>query len=54
MGKWKSINDAINKKKEEIERNKFKLEQAENNYDLETAAKIRHGIIPTLEHELEL
>ena len=55
--KWeneKSINDAINKKKEEIERNKFKLEQAENNYDLETAAKIRHGIIPTLEHELEL
>ncbi|MCI5835149.1 MAG: AAA family ATPase [Firmicutes bacterium] len=55
--KWeneKSINDAINKKKEEIERNKFKLEQAENNYDLETAAKIRHGIIPTLEHELEV
>ena len=49
----KSINDKINKKKEEIETTKFKLEQAENNYDLETAAKLRHGILPTLERELE-
>ena len=55
--KWeneKSINDSINRKKEEIEKNKFKLEQAENNYDLETAAKLRHGVIPQLEHELEI
>lgn len=49
----KSINDKINKKKEEIETAKFKLEQAENNYDLEQAAKLRHGTLPTLEKELE-
>jgi len=49
----KSINDKINKKKEEIEKTKFKLEQAENNYDLETSAKLRHGILPNLEKELE-
>ena len=49
----KTINDKVNKKKEEIEKAKFKLEQAENNYDLETAAKLRHGIIPNLNRELE-
>ena len=49
----KDINDQINKKKEEIEKAKFKLEQAENNYDLENAAKLRHGIIPSLEKDLE-
>ena len=55
-GDWeaeKSINDLINKKKEEIESLKFKLENAENRYDLETAAKLRHGEIPRLEKELE-
>ena len=54
--KWeyeKNINDKISKKKEELEKNKFNLEQAENNYDLETAAKLRHGVIPALEHEIE-
>ena len=54
--KWekeKNINDSINKKKEELESAKFKLEQAENKYDLETAARLRHGTIPTLEKELE-
>ena len=54
--KWekeKSINDKISKKKEELEKSKFNLEQAENNYDLENAAKLRHGIIPSLEHEIE-
>jgi ATP-dependent Clp protease ATP-binding subunit ClpB len=49
----KSINDKINAKKEEIESSNFKLEQAENNYDLETAAKLKHGTIPRLERELE-
>ena len=49
----KSINDRISKKKEEIENAKFKLEQAENNYDLETAARLRHGTIPKLENELD-
>lgn len=54
--KWeeeKNINDLINQKKDEIEKCKMRLETAENNYDLETAAKLRHGTIPTLEKELE-
>ena len=54
--KWeeeKNITVNINKKKEELENSKFKLEQAENNYDLETAARLRHGIIPELEKEIE-
>ncbi len=49
----KSINDKINKKKEEIENAKFSLEQAENKYDLETAARISHGVLPKLSQELE-
>ena len=49
----KNINNKINSKKDEISKSKFKLEQAENNYDLETAAKLRHGVIPELEKELE-
>ena len=55
-GSWeeeKKLKETINKKKDELERNKFLLEQAENNYDLETAARIKHGVIPTLEQELE-
>ncbi len=48
----KRINSLLKEKKSEIEKNKFKLEQAENNYDLELAAKLRHGIIPKLEEEL--
>ncbi len=54
--KWleeKNLNDEINKKKEELERTKFELTTAENNYDLETAARLRHGEIPKLENELE-
>ena len=54
--KWeeeKSLNDDINKKKEELDSARFKLETAENNYDLETAARLRHGEIPKLETELE-
>ena len=54
--KWeeeKDINNKINKKKEEIENANYKLETAENNYDLETAARYRHGIIPKLTKELE-
>ncbi len=50
----KRINSLIKDKKSEIEKDKFKLEQAENNYDLELAAKLRHGIIPKLEEELSL
>ena len=50
--KEKGINDKIKAKKQELERAKFTLEQAENNYDLETAARFRHGEIPRLEKEL--
>lgn len=49
----KHINEKISKKKEDIEHAKFELEQAENRYDLETAARLRHGSIPKLESELE-
>lgn len=48
----KSINDQIKSKKEEISRANFKLEQAENTYDLETAARLRHGTIPKLEKRI--
>ncbi len=51
--KEKEINEKINKKKEEIEKAKFSLDQAENKYDLETAARLRHGTIPRLELELK-
>lgn len=54
--KWeeeKSVNDDINRKKEEIEKVKFDLATAENNYDLETSAKLRHGVLPKLESELK-
>lgn len=50
--KEKSINDDIKAKKKEIERTKFALEQAENDYDLEKAARLRHGELPKLEKEL--
>ena len=53
--KWeneKSLNEKINKKKEEIEKKQFELERAETEYDLEKAAKIRHGILPKLQNEL--
>ncbi len=49
----KSLNDDIKKKKKEIEQKKFELDQAENKYDLERAAVLRHGEIPKLEKELE-
>ena len=49
----KKINNLIKEKKAELEKSKFKLEQAENSYDLETAAKLRHGSIPALEKELD-
>ena len=51
--KEKNLNEDIKDKKSEIEKAKFELEQAENNYDLERAAILRHGEIPKLEKELE-
>jgi ATP-dependent Clp protease ATP-binding subunit ClpB len=49
----KEINDKINKKKKEIDQATFELEKAENEYDLESAARLRHGVIPKLEKELK-
>ena len=49
----KEVNNKINKKKEEIEDADHRLELAESNYDLETAARLRHGILPALQKELE-
>ena len=51
--KEKNLNDNIKKKKKELESLKFELDQAENKYDLERAAILRHGEIPRVEKELE-
>ena len=51
--KEKNLNDNIKKKKKELESLKFELDQAENKYDLERAAVLRHGEIPRAEKELE-
>ena len=54
--KWeeeKGIKDKINQKKSELERARFDLQNAENSYDLETSARLRHGTIPKLEKELD-
>ena len=50
--KEKAINDQIKAKKAEIDKTKFLLEKSENDYDLETAARLKHGEIPKLEKEL--
>ena len=51
--KEKKIQSEIKKTKKEIEDTRFKLEMAENNYDLEKAAVLRHGTIPELEKKLD-
>src|SRR5574344_1814233 len=54
--KWdqeKALKEKINKKNEELEKAKFDLDKAENNYDLENAARLRHGVIYSLENEIE-
>lgn len=48
----KKLKDLINDKKSKLEDLKFKLEQAENAYDLTEAAKIKHGEIPKIESEI--
>ena len=48
----KNINNLISNKKEELDKARYKLEVAESNYDLETAARLQHGIIPKLENDL--
>ncbi len=48
----KNSSSNIVKKKEELEKANLDLEKAEANYDLELAAKLRHGTIPKLQEEL--
>ncbi|MGF7436541.1 ATP-dependent chaperone ClpB [Lentilactobacillus senioris] len=43
---------AISDKKKELDQAKNELQQAESNYDLNLAAKLQHGTIPSLESEL--
>jgi ATP-dependent Clp protease ATP-binding subunit ClpB len=45
--------NAVSSKRSEIDKAKHELEDAENNYDLERAAVLRHGTIPQLEQELK-
>ena len=49
----KELNNKINNKKKELDKARFELEKAENEYDLENAAILRHGKIPKLEEELK-
>ena len=51
--KEKAVQVDIKKTKKELEEARFKLEMAENNYDLEKAAVLRHGTIPELEKKLD-
>ncbi|MBM4764236.1 ATP-dependent chaperone ClpB [Bacillus sp. B15-48] len=55
-GRWEKEKQAIQKvreKRETLERLRHELEQAENEYDLNKAAELRHGRIPALEQELK-
>ncbi|MEG0372335.1 MAG: ATP-dependent chaperone ClpB [Enterococcus sp.] len=52
---WETEKEEVNvvsNKRAEIDQAKHELEDAENNYDLERAAVLRHGTIPNLEKEL--
>lgn len=54
---WETEKEEINSvssKRAEIEKAKHALEEAENNYDLEQAAVLRHGTIPQLDKELKI
>ena len=51
--KEKNLNSEISKKKKELEQLRFELDQAENKYDLERAAILRHGEIPRVEKEID-
>lgn len=53
--RWESEKEDVQKisdKKSELDQAKHELEEAENNYDLEKAAKLQHAVIPELEKQL--
>ena len=49
----KNINEHINNKKKELDKANFDLEIASSKYDLESLARLKHGVIPKLESELK-
>ncbi|QGM30969.1 AAA domain-containing protein [Bacillus sp. N3536] len=55
--KWETEKESIQvvqQKREMLDRYRRELEEAENNYDLNKAAELRHGKIPPLEKELQV
>ena len=53
--KWKeekSVNEEIKKVKSDISKYTFEFENAKNNYDLETAARIKNEVLPKLNEKL--
>ncbi|MCT6926094.1 AAA family ATPase [Metasolibacillus sp.] len=55
MTQWeaeKASLQSIQKKREQLDKHRRDLEEAESKYDLNKAAELRHGKIPTLEKEL--
>ncbi|MGH2587847.1 MAG: AAA family ATPase, partial [Dehalococcoidia bacterium] len=54
-GKWEAEREAIagvRKLREELERARLQVEEAERAYDLNRAAELRHGMIPSLEEKV--
>ena len=49
----KEIKNKLSEKKKELEENHRKLEEAESNYNLELAARLRHGVIPKIMNEID-
>ena len=55
--KWETEKESIQvvqQKREKLDRYRRELDEAENNYDLNKAAELRHGKIPPLEKELQV
>lgn len=53
--KWKeekSVNEEIKRVKSDISKYSFEFENAKNNYDLETAARIKNEVLPKLNEKL--
>ncbi|MBS4770469.1 ATP-dependent chaperone ClpB [Carnobacteriaceae bacterium zg-ZUI240] len=54
---WETEKESLSElsnKRQELERAKHDLETAEGDYDLEKAARLRHGLIPELEAQLKV
>ena len=49
----KAAIDQVRQLREEVEQVKRQVEEAERDYDLDTAAKLKHGTLPALEERIE-